>query len=103
MNAAALVEAAEACRAYERLEERGHLDAMLSRYGTLRQYLPSFLTLPFQAAAGSEPLLRAIDILRALDAGARGPLISDDPHGFGTADWRPYLIADGKLDRHIWA
>jgi TnpA family transposase len=102
VNAAALVEAAEACRAYERLEERGHLDAMLSRYGTLRQYLPSFLTLPFQAAAGSEPLLRAIDILRALDAGARGPLISDDPHGFVPADWRPYLIADGKLDRHIW-
>ena len=33
----ALVEAAIACRAYERLEERGHLDAMLARYGTLRQ------------------------------------------------------------------
>jgi len=102
VNAPALVEAAEACRAYERLEERGHLDAMRSRYGTLRQYLPSFLTLPFQAAAGSEKLLQAIDILRALDAGARGPLTSDDPHGFVQADWRPYLIEDGKLDRHIW-
>src|SRR5271166_3374643 len=102
VNAAALVEAAEACRAFERLEERGHLDAMLSRYGTLRQYLPSFLTLPFQAAAGSEKLLQAIDILRSLDAGARGPLTPADPHGFVQADWRPYLIADGKLDRHIW-
>ena len=102
VNAPALVEAAEACRAFERLEERGHLDAMLSRYGTLRQYLPSFLTLPFQAAAGSEPLLQAIDILRALDAGTRGPLTPADPHSFVQADWRPYLIADGKLDRHIW-
>src|SRR5271165_1245712 len=102
VNSPALVEAAEACRAYERLEERGHLDAMLSRYGTLRQYLPSFLTLPFQAAAGSEKLLQAIDILRSLDAGARGPLTPADPHGFVQADWRPYLIADGKLDRHIW-
>src|SRR5271170_2644186 len=89
VNAPALVEAAEACRAYERLEERGHLDAMRSRYGTLRQYLPSFLTLPFQAAAGSEKLLQAIDILRALDAGARGPLTSDDPHGFVQADCDP--------------
>ncbi|HVC61566.1 MAG TPA: Tn3 family transposase [Acetobacteraceae bacterium] len=102
VNAPALVEAAEACRAFERLEERGHLDAMLSRYGTPRQYLPSFLTLPFQAAAGSEPLLQAIDILRALDAGTRGPLTPADPHSFVQADWRPYLIADGKLDRHIW-
>ena len=67
-----LIEAAIACRAYERLEERGHLDAMLARYGTLRQYLPAFLALPFQAAAGSETLLKAIEILRALDAGTRG-------------------------------
>jgi hypothetical protein len=96
------MEAATACRAYERLEARGHLDAMLSRYSTLRQYLPSFITLPFQAAAGSERLLQAIDILRALDAGTRGPLTADDPHGFVQADWRPYLIEGGKLDRHIW-
>lgn len=102
VNAPALVEAADACRAYERLEERGHLDAMLSRYGTLRQYLPGFLALPFQAGAGSEPLLQAIEILRALDAGTRGPLTSEDPHGFVQTDWRPYLIADGKLDRPIW-
>jgi len=101
VNAPALVEAAAACRAFERLEERGHLDAMLSRYSTLRQYLPSFLTLPFQAAAGSEPLLRAIDIARALD-GTRGPLTADDPHGFVQADWQPYLIENGKLDRRIW-
>ena len=102
VNAPALVEAADACRAYERLEERGHLDAMLSRYGTLRRYLPGFLALPFQAVAGSEPLIQAIEILRAADAGTRGPLTPDDPHGFVQADWRPYLIEDGKLDRHIW-
>jgi len=102
----ALVEAAQACRAYERLEARGHLDAMLARYSTLRQYLPAFFALPFQAAAGSEPLLRAIEIQRALDAGTRGALTTDDPHGFVQADWRPHLVTDGKtgkhLDRGIW-
>ena len=102
VNAPALVDAATACRAYERLEVRGHLDAMLSRYTTLRQYLPNFITLPFHAAAGSETLLQAIDILRALDAGTRGPLTADDPHGFVPADWRPHLTENGKLDRHIW-
>jgi TnpA family transposase len=102
----ALVEAAQACRAYERLEARGHLDAMLARYSTLRQYLPAFFALPFQAAAGSEPLLGAIEIQRTLDAGTRGALTTDDPHGFVQADWRPHLVTDGKtgkhLDRGIW-
>jgi len=101
-NPPALIEAAIACRAYERLEARGHLDAMLARYGTLRQYLPAFFALPFQVAAGSEILLRAVESLRALDAGSRGPLTTDDPHGFVQADWRSYLISDGKLDRAIW-
>jgi len=98
----ALVDAAIACRAYERLESRGHLDAMLARYGTLRQYLPAFLALPFQAAAGSETLLQAIAILRALDADTRGPLTPDDPYGFVQRDWRAHLVTDGKLDRGIW-
>ncbi len=54
-NPPALIEASIACRAYERLEERGHLDAMLARYGTLRQYLPAFFALPFQAAGTRGP------------------------------------------------
>jgi TnpA family transposase len=102
----ALIEAADACRAYERLEERGHLDAMLARYGTLRQYLPAFLSLPFQTAPGSETLLTAIESLRRLDAGRRDALTRDDPHGFVPAEWRPYLVVGGKrgnhLDRPIW-
>ncbi len=101
-NPPALIEAVIACRAFERLETRGHLDAMLARYGTLRQYLPAFFALPFQAAAGSETLLRAVESLRALDAGSRGPLTTDDPHGFVQADWRSHLVSDGKLDRAIW-
>ena len=101
-NSPAPIEAAIACRACERLEARGHLDAMLARYGTLRQYLPAFFALPFQAAAGSETLLGAIEILRAIDAGTRGALTTDDPHGFVQADWRPYLVTGDKLDRAIW-
>ena len=101
-NPPALIEAAIACRAYERLEARGHLDAMLARYGVLRQYLPAFFALPFQAAAGSEALLQAVEAVRALDAGTRGPLTTDDPHGFVQADWRSHLVSDGKLDRAIW-
>src|SRR5271170_3980259 len=102
LDAPALIEAAIACRAYERLETRGHLDALLARYGTLRQYLPAFLALPFQAAAGSQALVQAIEIQRALDAGIRGALTTDDPHDFVLSEWRPHLITGGKLDRGIW-
>jgi TnpA family transposase len=102
----ALVEASASYRTKERLEKRGHLDAMLARYASLRQYLPAFLALPFQAAAGSETLLKAIEICRALDAGTRDPLTVDDPHDFVRADWRAHLATSGKsgttLERGIW-
>jgi hypothetical protein len=101
IDAPGLVAAAAACRAFNRLEERGHLDAMLARYGTLRQYLPAFMALPFQAAVGSESLLAAIGALRELDAGTR-ELEPNDPHGFVPAAWRSYLALNGKVDRRIW-
>ena len=102
VDAPRLLEAAATWREYERLEERGQLDAMLARYGTLRQYLPGFLALPFQAAAGSEALLRAIELGRALDDGERAALAPDDPSNFVPAAWRPFLIEDGKVERRIW-
>ena len=101
-DAPALIEAAAACRAFHRLEERGQLDALLARYGTLRQYLPAFVALPFQAAVGSEKVMAAITILRELDAGTRERVNPDDPHGFVPAAWRPFLVEKGKVERRVW-
>lgn len=102
IGVAALVEAVTACRTFHRLEERGLLDALLARYVTLRQCFPAFVTLPFQAAVGSEDLLAAITILRDLDAGKRARIEADDPHDFVPAAWRPFLMEEGKIDRQIW-
>ena len=102
VDAPALVAAAATCRAFSRLEERGHLDAMLARYGTLRQYLPAFVALPFQATVGSEPLMTAIGILRDLDAGTCKGLEPSDPCGFVPAAWRSFLLEAGTVDRRIW-
>ncbi|MGH7122127.1 MAG: Tn3 family transposase [Acetobacteraceae bacterium] len=102
VDAPRLFEATAAWREYERLEERGQLDALLARYGTLRRYLPGFLALSFQAAAGSESLLRAIELARALDVGDRAVLTPDDPMDFVPAAWRPFLIENGKVERRIW-
>jgi hypothetical protein len=101
-NLPALAEATVSYRAKERLEKPGHLDAMPARYANLRQYLPAFLALPFQAAGGGETLRKAIDISRALDAGTRDTLTTDDPHDFVQADWRALLATGGTLDRSIW-
>jgi Domain of unknown function (DUF4158) len=73
VDAPKLAQAALDCRAYERLEQRGELDAMLSHSS-----------------------------VRALDAGARKVLTQDDPCGFVPADWRPYLVENGRIDRRIW-
>jgi hypothetical protein len=102
VDAPALVEAATACRAYARLEERGHLDAMLARYNNPRQYLPAFVALPFQAAVGSESLMAAISILRALDASTQENIELTNPCEFVPAAWRRFLIENGKVDRRIW-
>lgn len=102
IGAPKMAEAVTACRIFARLEDRGYLDAMLARYGTLRQYLPSFAALPLQAAAGSESLLAAIRVLRALDRGARDTVETTDPCGFVPAAWRPFLVENGRVDRRIW-
>jgi hypothetical protein len=75
---------------------------MLARYGTLRQYLPAFVALPFQAVAASEDLMAAVTVLRELDAGTRETVKPDDPHDFVPATWRSFLIEKGKVDRRIW-
>jgi hypothetical protein len=42
-----LHEAAQSCREFQRLEERGQLDELCARYTNLRRYLPAFFSLPF--------------------------------------------------------
>jgi len=42
-----LREAAQSCREFKRLEERGQLDELCARYTNLRRYLPAFFSLPF--------------------------------------------------------
>ena len=81
--------------------------ARLSRRhaGPLRHAAPvpaGFVALPLQAAVGSEPLMAAIRVLRALDQGARGAVEPTDPCGFVPAAWRPFLIENGRVDRRIW-
>jgi TnpA family transposase len=98
-----LHEAAQSCREFQRLEERGQLDELCARYTNLRRYLPAFFGLPFAGERGSEELLAAIAILRRLDAGEVADLPKDAPCHFVPAAWRAALYRDdGTLDRRVW-
>jgi len=95
-----LQEAAQICREFQRLEERGLLDELCTRYVNLRRYLPAFFSLPFAGERGSEELLAALALLRRLDAGTLEELPNDAPCHFVPAGWRAVLYRDdGKLDQ----
>ena len=98
-----LHEAAQSCREFQRLEERGQLDELCARYTNLRRYLPAFFSLPFAGEKGSEELIAALRLLRRLDAGKIEDLPKDTPCHFVPAAWRPALYRDdGTLDRRVW-
>ena len=96
-------EAAQSCREFQRLEERGQLDELCARYTNLRRYLPTFFSLPFAGEKGSEDLLAALRLVRRLDAGKIEDLPKNAPCHFVPAAWRPALYRDdGTVDRRIW-
>jgi len=98
-----LHEAAQSCREFQRLEERGQLDELCARYANLRRYLPAFFSLPFAGEKGSEELLAALGLLRRLDAGEIEELPDNAPCHFVPAAWRAALYRDNRtLDRRIW-
>jgi TnpA family transposase len=99
----ALREATTSCRAFARLEERGHTDELAARYGDLRKYFPAFLRLPFEAARGSEFLLEAIRVARALDTGGSEAMLVAAPRQFVPAAWRKALGPAGARPRRaLW-
>jgi TnpA family transposase len=98
-----LHEAAQSCREFQRLEERGQLDELCARYTNLRRYLPAFFSLPFAGEKGSEELLAALGLLRRLDADEIDELPRDAPCRFVPAAWRAALYRDdGTVDRRVW-
>ena len=92
-------------RALGRLEARGETREYTARYGDLRKYWPAFLRLPFAAAPGSEELLAAVVLLRAVHGGSRpeADLDREGSRRFVPAAWRATLEgADGRLRRALW-
>jgi hypothetical protein len=71
--------AIQRCRTWQRLEDRGFVDELRARYSHLKRSLPTFLTLPFAATPGMQPLLTALDRARRRYAGDLKAVPADAP------------------------
>ena len=68
-----------------------YFDFLESRYPYLRQFTPEFIDALALRSAGDSPLLRAVDLLRRLNAEHRRGLPDETSLDFVPARWRPYV------------
>jgi hypothetical protein len=79
------------------------LSQLDAQYTTIRRWVPSFLAaFVFKAAPTAEPLVRAIAILRDVNATGRRTLPSDVPLDFVGRRWRRYVVTADGVDRRYW-
>ncbi len=103
IDAKALQQAIEDCQAYQRLEDRGYVDALHARYPPLRRYLPAFYTLPFVGEPGTASLQTGLQLVTQLDTGVRHTLPEEAPTDFVPTAWWPALRQpDGTFERRTW-
>lgn len=88
--------------------DHGHLSALDSSYGYLRQSTPQVLeAVRFDGGTAATELLAAVDVLRELNATGARKVPGDAPTGFVPTKWRGYLDTAEKSGntsafRHYW-
>jgi TnpA family transposase len=88
--------------------DHGHLAALDGSYGYLRQFTPQVLdAVAFASGTAAIDLLKAVEILRELNATGARKVPDDAPAGFVPARWRGYLdtaVKAGNVTgyRHYW-
>jgi TnpA family transposase len=68
-----------------------YFDFLESRYTYLRQFTPEFIAALTFRASGDSTLIKAVDLLRQLNADGRRVLPEETPLEFVPARWRPYI------------
>lgn len=98
-------EAIAHCATFARIEDRGLIDAFLSKHSNLKQYLPNFLTLPFTGGKGMGPLIRAIKHARTFHESGAQALAKGAPVNFAKASWATAIektTTDKVPDFRVW-
>lgn len=102
-----LTEAVETCREWQKIEDQGFLQEIRNYFTDLGKYFYKFAELPFEAVAGSEYLLVAIEIVRQLKNGKLKEIPDTAIIKFVPPTWRKGLyLHTGKtrqtIDRRLW-
>jgi hypothetical protein len=72
-------------------------------YSQLRRYAPELLeTFTFEPTPASEDVVKAVEILKALNAKDQRELPDDVPTGFVRRRWEPHVFKEGGIDRRFY-
>jgi hypothetical protein len=88
--------------------DHGHLSSLHASHAYLRQFAPQVLaTVGFQGGPGTAELMRALTILKQLNASGGRKVPDDAPAGFVPRRYADYLTqarrsADVTVYRHYW-
>jgi TnpA family transposase len=73
------------------------------RYSVLRRFSPRFLAaFDFRSNAPNDPVLAAVDLLRAIDRDGARALPKRPPSSFLSPQWRRLIFANGAADRRLY-
>lgn len=90
----------EECGEIMRPKEDSYLDLLAERYGYLRQFTPRLLdTLTFRSNRRDDPLISAIEVLRAMNREGRRKIPAGTPLEFVETNRLPYVVSeDGRIN-----
>jgi hypothetical protein len=83
--------------------EKDILITAAERYSVLRRFSPRLLkSFEFRSSTPNDPLLAAIELLRAMDRDSTRVLPDRPPSTFLLPKWRKLIFANGKADRRLY-
>ena len=83
--------------------EQDILITAAERYSVLRRFSPRFLkSFEFRSSTPNDPVLAAIELLKAMDRDSTRILPDRPPSTFLPPKWRKLIFANGKADRRLY-
>ncbi|MDJ0799663.1 MAG: Tn3 family transposase [Calothrix sp. MO_167.B12] len=94
----------EDCQRLIRPNDDNHFDFLANRYGYIRRFAPVFFAVfTFNSHQSSGSLIKAIKLLRELDAANKRKIPNDAPQDFISPKWANYVFDDqGEIVRRYY-
>ena len=99
-----LVASVEEAKQLARPVDYDYLDLLEKKFYVLRKYTPTLLTsLEFHSTKSAEPLMRAIEMVRTMNANGKRKVPEDAPLEFISNRWQKHIYDDdGNINRHYY-